>query len=288
MNIRSSSLALALAAAITASGVHSAAAQSQADPVLARVGGVEIRQSELALAEADIGQALPPSAGEARRDALISYLIDITILAKAADAKKLAAAPNFAGKLAHARKKILMESLLELESKSAATELAMRKLYDESVQKLKPEQEVHARHILVETEDNAKDAIRKLKAGGDFAALAKELSKDPGASEGGDLGYFTKDQMVAEFAEAAFRLDKGKVSDPVKSQFGWHIIKLEDKREKPVPTYDQVKEQIEAFIVRKAQADLVMKLREAAKIERLTPKTETPVQPPAGGAQNKN
>jgi peptidyl-prolyl cis-trans isomerase C len=280
MTIRSSSYALVLAAAITASSPLSATAQNQ-DVVLARVDGIEIRQSALALAEADIGQSLPPSTPEARRDALISYLIDVNILSKAAEAKKLANAPGFADQLAHARKKVLMEVLLNEESKSAVTDAAKHKLYDESVKKLTPEKEVRARHILVESEAKAKEVLAKFKAGGDFAALAKELSKDPGSSDGGDLGYFSKDQMVSEFAEVAFKLEKGKVSDPVKTQFGWHIIKVEDTRTRPVPTYDQVKDQIEVFIVRKAQAELVLKLREGAKIERLTPQAAQPA-PPAG------
>ncbi len=286
MTIRSSSYAFLLATAITALSFFSAMAQNQADAVLARVDGIEIRQSALALAEADIGQSLPPSTPEARRDALISYLIDVAILSKAAEAKKLANAPGFADQLAHARKKVLMEALLNEESKSAVTEAAKHKLYDESVKKLTPEQEVRARHILVESEAKAKEVLGKLKAGGDFVAIAKEISKDPGASDGGDLGYFSKDQMVPEFAEVAFKLDKGKISDPVKTQFGWHIIKVEDKRTRAVPTYDQVKDQIEVFIVRKAQAELVIKLRDGAKIERLTPQAAAPAQPaPPTGKQ---
>jgi peptidyl-prolyl cis-trans isomerase C len=289
MAIRSSSYALVLATAIATSSALSAAAQNQADSVLARVDGIEILQSALALAEADIGQSLPPSTPEARRDALISYLIDVTILSKAAEGKKLANAPGFAVQLAHARKKVLMEALLNEESKSAVSEAAKHKLYDESVNKLTPEKEVHARHILVESEAKAKEVLAKLKAGGDFVVLAKETSKDPGASDGGDLGYFSKDQMVPEFAEVAFKLEKGKLSDPVKTQFGWHIIKVEDTRTRPVPTYDQVKDQIEVFIVRKAQAELVLKLREGAKIERLTPQAATPAQPaPPAGNQKKN
>ena len=288
MTIRSSSYALVLAAAIAVSSPLSAPAQNQ-DVVLARVDGIEIRQSALALAEADIGQSLPPSTPEARRDALISYLIDVAILSKAAEAKKLANAPGFTDQLAHARKKVLMEALLNEESKSAVTEAAKHKLYDESVKKLTPEKEVHARHILVDSEAKAKEVFAKLKAGGDFAALAKELSKDPGSSDGGDLGYFSKDQMVPEFAEVAFKLEKGKISDPVKTQFGWHIIKVEDTRTRPVPTYDQVKDQIEVFIVRKSQAELVLKLREGAKIERLTPQAVPTAQPaPSAGTQKKN
>jgi peptidyl-prolyl cis-trans isomerase C len=149
------------------------------------------------------------------------------------------------------------------------TDDAMHKVYDEAVKGMAPEEEVHARHILVPTEDEAKAIEAELKKGADFAALAKEKSKDPGAAEGGDLGYFTKDQMVPEFSEAAFKLDKGQISDPVHTQFGWHIIQVEDKRIKPTPTFDQVKPQLENFVAHKAQAELVENLRKTATIERL-------------------
>ena len=110
----------------------------------------------------------------------------------------------------------------------------------------------------------------RLKKGEDFAKVATDVSKDPGSGkEGGDLGWFTKDRMVPEFAEAAFKLKKGEVSAPVKSQFGWHVIKLEDKRTKPLPDYAAVKPQIEQYLERKAQQDAVLALREKAKVERL-------------------
>jgi peptidyl-prolyl cis-trans isomerase C len=144
------------------------------------------------------------------------------------------------------------------------------------------EEEVHARHILVASEDEAKAIVAQLKGGADFAAIAKEKSKDPGAANGGDLGYFTKDQMVPEFAEAAFKLDKGQISDPVHTQFGWHIIKVEDKRTKPTPSFDQVKGQIENFVAHRAQAELVDNLRKTAKIERLDqPAAPNPMLNPA-------
>jgi peptidyl-prolyl cis-trans isomerase C len=149
------------------------------------------------------------------------------------------------------------------------TDDSMHKIYDEAIKQTPNEEEVHARHILVPTEGEAKDIEAQLKKGGDFAALAKEKSKDPGAADGGDLGYFTKEQMVPEFAEAAFKLEKGQTSDPVKTQFGWHIIKLEDKRIKPTPTFDQVKGQLQSYVARRAQAELVDKLRKTATIERL-------------------
>lgn len=284
MLVRHQSIALALVAAVACLSVFAVAAQPADDPVLAKVNGVELHESDLALAEADIGQSLPPGAGDARRDALLSYLIDVTILATAAEAQKMQDGPGFARKLAFVRNKVLMEALLDQATKAAVSEEAMRKVYEESVSKLTPEEEVRARHILVDSEDKAKEVIAKLKAGGDFAALAKEYSKDPGAAEGGDLGYFTKDQMVAEFADAAFKMKKGDISDPVKTQFGWHVIKLEDRRQKPVPAFEQVKDQIEQFLVRKAQSDLVLKLRESAKVERTTP----PAQTPAPAAKGKN
>ncbi len=128
----------------------------------------------------------------------------------------------------------------------------MRKVYDEAIGQMKKEPEVRARHILVETEDEAKAVVAELKKGADFAELAKTKSKDPGSADGGDLGYFTKDQMVPEFSEVAFKLDKGALSDPVKSQFGWHVIKVEDKRERQPPEFDKVKDQLESFVVRKS------------------------------------
>jgi peptidyl-prolyl cis-trans isomerase C len=283
MKVRPHLVGLALAAFLAAltSPLH---AQQGPDPVLARVDGVEIRASDLAQADADIGSSLPPSTGDARRDALLAYMIDMTILARAAEARKLGEGTEFARKLAYARQKALMETLLEDTSRAAASEQAMRKLYDDSVKKITPEKEVRARHILVESEEKAKELLQKLKSGADFVTLAKENSKDPGAPEGGDLGYFAKSQMVPEFAEAAFKLQTGQISDPVKTQYGWHIIRVEDVRDRPLPAFDAVKEQIANFIVQRAQAELVMKLRDGAKIEKLTSTPATPGPTPAPAA----
>jgi peptidyl-prolyl cis-trans isomerase C len=122
----------------------------------------------------------------------------------------------------------------------------------------------------VESEDEAKKAHERVKAGEDFAKVAGDLSKDPGSkAEGGDLGFFTKDRMVEPFAETAFKLEPGQISEPVKSQFGWHVIKVEEKRTKPVPTFEETKEQIDAYLGRKAQQDLILALRQKGKVERL-------------------
>lgn len=276
MKIAVSLRTVLLAAGLAAGGLMPAAAQQAQDRVLARVDGVEIRESDLALAEADIGASLPASTPEARRDALLTYLIDVNIMANAANAKRLDRSAGFARRAEFARKKALMEALLDQEAKDAASEEAMKKLYADSMKRLTPEDEVRARHILVETEDQARKIIAALKGGGDFAALAKQHSRDPGAADGGDLGYFTQSQMVPEFAEAAFKLKKGEVSPPVKTKFGWHVIKIEDRRTRPVPTFEEVKGQLEAFLLRRAHTATVAQAREAAKVERLTPPAAAP------------
>jgi peptidyl-prolyl cis-trans isomerase C len=167
-----------------------------------------------------------------------------------------------------------MEAYLGAEGKAALTDEALRKVYEEATKEMKGEIEVRARHILVETEQEAKDVLVELGKGRDFAELAKERSKDPGAAEGGDLGYFTKDQMVAEFAEVAFKLEKGQLSAPVQTQFGWHIIKVEDKRAREIPSFESVRDQVIAYVMRKTQADVIARVRAKAKIERLEAKQD--------------
>jgi peptidyl-prolyl cis-trans isomerase C len=244
-------------------------AHAEDDPVVARVNGVDIRQSDLAFAEEEIGSNMPTIPPEQKRDYLINYLVDVIVLSQAAEKQNIADRPDVKRRLAFDRNRLLMESLLQDAGKSALSEDAEHKVYDEAVKQVKNEEEVHARHILVPTEEEAKAILAQLKGGADFATLAKEKSKDPGAAEGGDLGYFTKEQMVPEFANVAFKLDKGQLSDPVKTQFGWHIIKVEDKRIKPTPTFEQVKPQIENYVAHRAQAELVENLRKSANVERL-------------------
>jgi peptidyl-prolyl cis-trans isomerase C len=241
----------------------------EANPVLAKVNGAEIRQSDVALAEEELGPSLAQMDPSTKKENVLAFLIDMKIVAKAAEAKKIEDRDDFKARLAFTRNRLLMDNLLAAEGKAATTDEAMKKVYDEAAKQIEGEQEVHARHILVETEDDAKAIQAELKKGGDFAETAKKKSKDPGASDGGDLGFFTKDQMVPEFSAVAFALEPGKISDPVKSQFGWHIIKVEEKRNRKAPDFEQVKPQIETYVTRKAQAEYVAKLREAAKVERM-------------------
>src|SRR5579859_1362141 len=239
------------------------------DKVLAKVNGSEIHQSDVALAEEELGPSLAQMDPATKEGNVLSFLIDMKIVAKAAEDEKIADTDDFKKRMAFTRNRLLMDSLLAAKGKAAITDDAMKKVYDDASKQITGEQEVHARHILVETEDEAKAIKAELDKGADFAELAKKKSKDPGASDGGDLGFFTKEQMVPEFSAAAFSLEPGKISDPVKSQFGWHIIKVEEKRNRKPPDFEQVKPQIENYLTRKAQGATVEKLRADAKIERL-------------------
>ena len=265
------------------------------DPLVAKVNGVEVHQSDLAAAEDEAGQ-IPPMSPEAKQDYLVQFVADMILVSQAAQDKKFGDSADFKRKLEFARKKLLMEGLLQSAGKEAITDEAMHKVYDEAVKQIGEEKEVHARHILFrapagdekagkEAEDKIKAVIVRLKKGEDFAKVAGEVTEDPsGKANGGDLGYFTKDQMVPEFSDTAFKLETGQISEPVKTQFGWHVIKVEDKRTKQAPKFEEVKPQIENFVVRKAQAELVTKLRADAKIERMDKPAKTdekPAAPPA-------
>jgi len=243
-------------------------APASADPkVLATVDGAPITDQDLADALADIGPGLPEKMeGAERQKYVLDYLVDLKLVAKKAYADKLDQTPDYARHLAYFKDKLAMEALMSSVAKSSATDDAAHKAYDAAAAAQPPEPEVHARHILLASEDDAKKALARVKGGEDFAKVATELSKDP-AGEGGDLGWFTKDRMVPEFSAVAFKLEPGQISDPVKTQFGWHIIKVEEKRMKTFPSYDQLKEQAMRYVSQKAQSELIADLRSKAKIE---------------------
>jgi len=254
------------------------AAASGSDPVVSRVNGTDIRESDLAIAEDDLGADLQNAPPATKREHLVAYVTNVILLAQAAEAKKLQDDSEFKRRQTFLRNKLLMGLMLQNHGKAAATDDAMHALYEEAVKPMGAQEEVRARHILVETEDEAKAILAELNGGADFATLAKAKSKDPGGAEGGDLGYFTKDQMVPAFAEVAFQMYPGQTSNPVKTQFGWHIIRVEDRRNRQVPDFDKVKDQLEVYVARRAQNELVAQLREKAKIERL----DKPAADPAG------
>jgi peptidyl-prolyl cis-trans isomerase C len=251
------------------------------DKVIATVNGAPIKESDLSIAEQDIGSQLQSVPDASKRDYLIRFMADLKLGAQAAEEAQLQNAPDFAQRVEYFRDKILLDDLMFKEGAKADTPDARKKLYDETVTKLPPETELHARHILVEDETTAKQVAERAKKGEDFVALSKEFSKDSGsAADGGDLGWFTKDKMVKEFSEAAFKLEPGQISDPVKSQFGWHVIKVEDKRTKPVPQFTEVQDQIGNYLVQRAQQTLLLSLRQKAKIVQVE---KPPAAPGAAG-----
>ena len=266
-------LALVLAApaalAETAPAAAPAAAAVAPDTVVAKVNGQPITGADIAVAADDPALSLPGVDEAQKKGLLVDYMVDLKVGAQAAEAAKVADTPDFKRKLAYFRDKLLLDEYLEREAKKAATPEAAKAVYEQSAKLMKPEEEVHARHILVDNEAEAKKIAARIKGGEDFAKVAAETSKDPGSkTEGGDLGWFTKERMVKEFADAAFKMQPGQVSDPVKTQFGWHVIKVEEKRVKPLPTFEELREQIDQHLIRKAQQDLILKLRSEAKIER--------------------
>jgi peptidyl-prolyl cis-trans isomerase C len=245
-------------------------AMAQDNKVVAKIDGIEITEQEIALAGEDLGERIAQVPAAQRREYLLGYLSDLKIGARAAERAKIAELPEFTLRMNYFRQKVLMDEFISRQSKAAASTEAARKLYDDTMKTMKPEEEVRARHILVEKEDEAKAALARVRKGEDFAKVAAELSRDPGSGkDGGDLGYFTQDRMVPQFGAVAFQLKAGDVSEPVQTQFGWHVIKVEDKRSKPLPKFEDVKGEIETYLVRKAQQDIVMGLRGDLKLERL-------------------
>ncbi|WP_237481924.1 peptidylprolyl isomerase [Lichenibacterium dinghuense] len=284
--LRTLAAALLAATALIGAAATPAAAAAGTSKVLATVNGSDITEDDVRIATADLGPALPQQLQGPQREAyVLDYLIDLKLAAGQAAQEKLGDNPEFAKKMAYYHDKVLMEDLLGNIAKTAVTPEAEKKVYDDAAKAQPPETEIHARHILVPTEAEAKAALERVKKGEDFAKVADEVSKDPG-SQGGDLGWFTKDKMVPEFAAAAFKLEPGQVSDPVKSEFGWHVIKVEGKREKAFPPFDQVKDQVARYVAQKAQSDDISKLREQAKIVRNTPAPAAAPTPaaPAGAA----
>jgi peptidyl-prolyl cis-trans isomerase C len=217
---------------------------------------------------------------------LLQYVIENELMAGAGQKDNLDKDASFPGRVAYHQRRALRDAFFDAKIHDAVTEAEAKKVFDEKIAGLKPEQEVHARHILVATEAEAKDVAERLKQGEDFAALAKEKSKDAGA-EGGDLGFFTRGQMLKPFEDAAFALDVGEISEPVQTQFGWHIIKVEEKRDQQLPSFDQVKEAIISQLVQAKAQEVVTGLRDAAKIEVVDPELkksmEAGAETPPGG-----
>ncbi|MBF5094000.1 peptidylprolyl isomerase [Azospirillum sp. INR13] len=246
-----------------------AAPAAPADPVVARVNGEELHKSDVSRMVSQLPPQVQQMPIEMIYPAVIDQLVSGKLVSSAGYKAGLADSAEVKDEIKRAEERAVQRAYIQKEIKARITPDAMQKAYQDFLKENPAQEEVKAAHILVEKEDEAKAIIAQLKKGGDFAKLAKEKSKDAAAAaQGGDLGYFTKDAMVEPFANAAFAMKPGEISkEPVKTQFGYHIIKVEDKRAQPQPTLDEVKPQLEQTLSKDIVTALVEELRGKATIE---------------------
>jgi peptidyl-prolyl cis-trans isomerase C len=259
------------------------------DPVVATVNGQPVHLSELEVAQ----QALPPQYRNVPLQSVFPALLDRIVDSKlvVADGKKnkVDADPAFKKRMAFVEEQVIQDYWLQKElAKRIATD-KMQQRYQEKLKSMPAEEEVHARHILVATEQEAKDLLAELKKGTAFDKLARDKSTDKASgAEGGDLGWFKRTDMVKEFSDAAFNLKKGELSDaPIKTQFGFHVIKVEDRRQAPPPSFEELADQIRDELSRETVTQFLDQLRSTAKIEKFNidgskPEPKPAVAPPAG------
>lgn len=284
MNARQLAAAAMIAAAAAAG---SAAAQDSADPVVGRVDGSEIRQSDIVAAYETLPEEYKVLPVERLHKVLLDRSIDDTLIAAQAKELSFDDDEDIQNRLRMARAQIFREAYFLRVIERKVTEEAMRARYDEMIAEMPETEEVWARHILLESEDDARTvAAEASQEGADFGELAKEHSQGPSASEGGDLGYFAREEMVPEFADAAFALQPGEVTaEPVKTQFGWHVIKVEDRRTREAPAFEELREQIQSELSQAAIAEGIVELRKGAEIERFEFDGSNLVEPDQGEAE---
>jgi peptidyl-prolyl cis-trans isomerase C len=254
-------------AAVAVAVFFQAPAFAQDDALVAKVGGVEIHQSELDAAMANLSQQYQQMPDDQKKVAALSQIIDIKLVSKKAEEAGLQNSDDFKKRMAFLQERELHNAYLRQQFETLKPE-EVKARYDKEVAAMPKEEEIHARHILVKTEDEAKAIIKQLDEGKDFTELAKEKSEDSSKSDGGDLGYFTKGRMVPEFEEAAFALEKGTYTKtPVKSQFGFHVIKVEDKRDAQPPAFDQVEPQVRQIVMQEKYSAIIDAAKADQKVE---------------------
>lgn len=245
-----------------------AAAPAAPETVVATIGDQTITEADLAFAAEDLQQELQQVPPEERRAFLVTVLIDMKVMAKAAKAAGMADTDLFKRRLQYLEERSLRRDYFTQKVAASVTEETVKAAYDQFVKDFKPVEEVHARHILVATEEEAKAIKVELDGGKPFEVLAMEKTTDPsGKQNGGDLGFFSKGMMVPEFETVAFTLEPGKISDPVQSQFGWHIIKVEEKRMSSPPPIEQVQQQLGQQVMFKAFDESVAALKKDVKLD---------------------
>ncbi len=240
------------------------------DPIVATVNGQPVRLSDLEVAQQSLPQQYRSMPLQAVFPALLERIIDSKLVVQEGKKSKANEDPAFKKRMAFVEEQVLQDFWIQREIAKMVTAEKIQQRYQERLKSLPAEEEVHARHILVSTEDEAKALIAELKKGAAFDKLAKEKSTDKASgAEGGDLGWFKKSDMVKEFADAAFGLKKGELSEtPIKTQFGFHIIQIDDRRTAPPPALEELSDQIREELAREAVTAQLDKLRAGAKIEK--------------------
>jgi peptidyl-prolyl cis-trans isomerase C len=263
-------LAFGLAAAVAAPASAQDTADPKNDPVVAEVNGEKIMFSDLVATYRALPARLQQVPFEQLYRPLLEHAIAIRLLSAEGRKAKLHESEAVKKRIRYIEGQYVYEAYVEKIVAERATEAKLKEAYEAFVKDFKGEEEVRASHILVKTEQEAKDIIAQLEKGADFAKLAKEKSIDPTKDRNsGDLGFFSKEQMVKEFAEAAFALKKGETAKvPVKTQFGWHVIRVTDRRAGAPPKFDEVKEQLRQKLAETIAQEEIAKLRGAAKIQR--------------------
>jgi peptidyl-prolyl cis-trans isomerase C len=254
------------------------------DVVVAIVDGAPIHRSDLEEVARGLPEQYRQMPMEVLYGVLLDRVIDFRLLANEADRLDVENDPAVEAALARARADVLRDALVQQKIREETTPEKLQQRYEALKQSDDfAKEEVHARHILTNTEEEAKAVIKELQAGAEFAALAEQRSIGPSAPSGGDLGFFRREQMVPEFAKAAFALQPGEfTTEPVQTQFGWHVIKVLDRRTAE-PTFAESEPQLRQDLAREIVTALVADLREDAEIERFN-LDGTPMEPEAGEA----
>ncbi len=242
-------------------------AQGLPNGTVATINGISITYEDLAMAEGELVNGISQMNEQQRFEALLGYVMDRVLASEAAKKAGVEKDPSFLQRSAFTKRKDLHDIFISRKLVEKITDAKIEGYYKKNIVNGSRQEEIRARHILLDSKDMADAVLASLKGGADFSQLAKERSKGPSGASGGDLGYFARDSMVAEFSEAAFKLKKGGVSQPVKTQFGWHIIKLEDKRAKPTPELEQVRGQIYQLLIREARREIYEEMRENADVK---------------------
>ncbi len=274
---------LAFAASLAAGlAVMAGQAGAEGDTVVANVAGQPVTEADLELAIQELDQQFAQLPAEQKRAAALQALIEIRLLAAESEKAGVADREDFKRRMEFLRLRSLHIAFVEEKVAGAITDEEVRARYDQEIAAQPPVNEVRASHILVDSEEKAKEIIAALDGGADFADLAKENSSDGSAEGGGDLGYFGPGRMVPEFEQAAFALEVGQYTkEPVKSQFGWHIIIVTDKRPQQPPAFEQVRQQIRSMLLRDKYLAEVAAIRAANTIEIVDPALKAAIEPAA-------